>query len=412
MKKVGFKKGAASFYMVAFSTLLLVIIATSFALVIVANVVRSSNDDLSQSAYDAAMAGVEDALLAYKTYMDCKASGASAGGTLSSGDMVTCQDILFWVTKAPDCFMTARILGRIGKNDEGEEVAVGDSTMNQAYTCVKFQQDDESYVAKLEPKLPESTINVEFDEASAMANAKTLTMRWGGVSDDDSAVKFGGNMFSSDGKMKFPTYGDFSNNGADTNILPVVSLRILQVSDNPSFADVLDAASDDGKSNRAMAYFVPVNDSSSEVVGAVRLEGNRLNAADFAATNSGSVGESSNLPFLVKCDDDTSGREYPCEVTVELPELLGKKVRAELIVSVASVYGNAGEVEIEFRDELDRTINVKNGNAVVDSTGRAGDRYRRIRAKLQSDNVVSSGVTSALYLHKNASVVKKKVVGM
>ena len=55
------KKGAASFYVVAFSTLILMIIATSFAAIIISEVTRTSNDDLAQSAYDSAMAGVEDA---------------------------------------------------------------------------------------------------------------------------------------------------------------------------------------------------------------------------------------------------------------------------------------------------------------------------------------------------------------
>ena len=58
MKK--FKKGAASFYIVAISTLILVIIAASFAAVIISEMARTSNDDLAQSAYDSALAGVED----------------------------------------------------------------------------------------------------------------------------------------------------------------------------------------------------------------------------------------------------------------------------------------------------------------------------------------------------------------
>ena len=67
-KKIKNKKGAASFYIVAFSTLIMVIIAASFAAIIISEVTRTSNDDLAQSAYDSALAGVEDAKLA------CKAS--------------------------------------------------------------------------------------------------------------------------------------------------------------------------------------------------------------------------------------------------------------------------------------------------------------------------------------------------
>ena len=56
MNKPKFKKGAASFYIVAFSTLILLIVATSFAAVIISEITRTSNDDLSQSAYDSSMA--------------------------------------------------------------------------------------------------------------------------------------------------------------------------------------------------------------------------------------------------------------------------------------------------------------------------------------------------------------------
>ena len=65
------KEGAASFYVVAFSTLVLMIIATSFAAIIISEVTRTMNDDLSQSAYDSAMAGIEDAKLAFYNYQNC-----------------------------------------------------------------------------------------------------------------------------------------------------------------------------------------------------------------------------------------------------------------------------------------------------------------------------------------------------
>ena len=71
IKKSKFKKGAASFYIVAFSTLIMVILATSFATVVMSETTRTSNDDLSQSAYDSALAGVEDAKVAFFNYQNC-----------------------------------------------------------------------------------------------------------------------------------------------------------------------------------------------------------------------------------------------------------------------------------------------------------------------------------------------------
>ena len=66
-----FKKGVASFYIVAFSTLILVIVSASFATVILSEVTRTANEDLSQSAYDSALAGVEDAKVALLKYHQC-----------------------------------------------------------------------------------------------------------------------------------------------------------------------------------------------------------------------------------------------------------------------------------------------------------------------------------------------------
>ena len=73
-----FKSGAASFYIVAFSTLILVIIAASFASAIIAEITRSSNSDLAQSAYDAALAGVEDAKAAFINYQNCMMAGGDS----------------------------------------------------------------------------------------------------------------------------------------------------------------------------------------------------------------------------------------------------------------------------------------------------------------------------------------------
>ena len=114
MRKIRkFRKGAASFYIVAISTLILVIIAASFAAVIISEVTRTSNDDLAQSAYDSALAGIEDAKLAYYNYQSCK----NEVKYIASG--LSCEQIIDWVENdRGDCDMIADILGR-NKTDSG-----------------------------------------------------------------------------------------------------------------------------------------------------------------------------------------------------------------------------------------------------------------------------------------------------
>ena len=89
--KKKFRKGATSFYIVAFSTLILLIVATSFAAIIISEIERTSNDDLSQSAYDSALAGVEDAKLAFYNYQKCADSAEQLPtneGAISCGEIV------------------------------------------------------------------------------------------------------------------------------------------------------------------------------------------------------------------------------------------------------------------------------------------------------------------------------------
>ena len=54
-------RGAVSIFIVLFTALLVTIIATGFIQLMLRNQQQSVNSDLSQSAYDSALAGVEDA---------------------------------------------------------------------------------------------------------------------------------------------------------------------------------------------------------------------------------------------------------------------------------------------------------------------------------------------------------------
>ena len=172
--KTKFKSGAASFYVVAFSTLILVIIAASFATAIVAEITRAANDDLSQSAYDAALAGVEDAKLAFMNYQNCIKSGVTVESSykpVAGSTEVTCKDIIYWMDH-PDCDMVAHILGRIDVAESGEvlieETTEGTSNeMNQAYTCALIQTNLDDYRANLTSSDSYKVVKVDLDGVNA-----------------------------------------------------------------------------------------------------------------------------------------------------------------------------------------------------------------------------------------------------
>ena len=120
MQKIRTKTGAASFYIVAFTTLLLSVIVVGFITIVLSEMARTANNDLSQSAYDSALAGVEDAMVAILNYQSCINQGATETIPTASGQ-VTCGEIIYYMNHA-DCDMVGHILSRIGKDESKEEL--------------------------------------------------------------------------------------------------------------------------------------------------------------------------------------------------------------------------------------------------------------------------------------------------
>ena len=403
MKKIRkFKKGAASFYIVAISTLILVIIAASFAAVIISEIARTSNDDLAQSAYDAALAGVEDAKLAYYNYQKCLENDS-------------CDAIQDWIDDANagkgDCDMVANMLGRKVEEDEGvlvQETDKAENNMQQYYTCVTIKTERENVVNGLNSNNPAKVVRAKFANGVEAKDIESITVSWQTI-ESMTSERF--SIFNSDGS------GIFQN---ESPMPPVLSVGLIQTGGNEFTLDSFDISEGDN-TNRGTLYLVPADRfedvPGGEDVNYIKTEGNRIEAAEFVKSNDKTV---KNKPYVVDCGD-REVEMYACSVTIALPKPIGGGNRNDetfAIVLSLPYADSSTEVSLEYNCAVGNS-NCKDKNSVevsgespeyvvpgafvegepkppvavtkdtqitIDSTGRANDLYRRVETILEPED--------------------------
>lgn len=462
--KTRFKKGAASFYIVAFSTLILLIIATSFAAIIISSVTRTTNDDLSQSAYDSALAGIEDAKLAFYNYQNCLKQGDASAAMPRPGDPLTCSAIMWYVeqggrneaeTEASDinystCDMVSRILGRVGTDEASEvviqETDIASNNMQQAYTCTKINTSLKDYRSTLSSTNQIRVVRVKLDNGVQAKDIKKVKISWGSnISEND----FSYSNFSS-GKVIFPQTGIVGFGKVATP--PTISLALIQTANEFSLSDF--DTTRGSTTNRGMVYMVPTGGdngtaASKNVAGNYKAgynaaEGiNHIGAAGFLESNNKLGDTNKNLPYAVYCprQSESSATEFACSTVLDLPDPVPNPVNGERERSndtftfvVGLPYGKpATDFSLEFycsegttcytdtfsyEDGEGNTVtttedtnraNLKGVQIEIDSTGRANDLFRRVTARLEAADDVSLSIMGPLELlgDTGSEVLKK-----
>ena len=420
MKTRKMKNGAASFYVIAFSTLILLIIVASFTALVIAQITRSSNDDLSQSAYDSALAGVEDAKLAYYNYQACLAQGATAERPSSinpnGGESLSCRVIVWLMEQSGvdggekelsdvginSCDVVPIILGR--KIDETgvkiKEAENVNNNMQQSYTCVKINTTLPNFRATVSEGNQIRVVQPKFSVASD--NIVKMRISWGVGID----------------KATFVSSGTFPKN--TTANPPAIAVALVQAGgagEDEGFTmndfNLYNGFGSNSTTNRGMVYLIPRKSTGFLEIGSDRLLKSNNKLADDA-------------PVDVDCSH-AAGSGYECSLDMTLPKPIGgKRSDDNFVVAVMSPYGNTADFQLEFFCDEGDTCSVKkvwseelgesetgskeqatlDGMQIsIDSTGRANDLFRRVEARLEGADSFAMSLMGPLELvgDKNGS---------
>lgn len=356
------KIGAASIYVVLFTTLLLGIITVSFIRLMTSGSRRTANMDLSQSAYDSAVAGIEDAKIALLKYHECISQGYSANKNGNS-----CEKIIYIIRTSienQDCDGVSDALNRFKSTDKATVVREAKGAgkdknaddMKQAYTCIKISEETPDYRSTLSQ---DNRTRIVPIRSSSLDQINNIKVSW----------------FSKENQNKTPAkYMPSSSKFSQKSNFapPVVAFQFFQ---NKQHFSLDQAVISQGiRSNRGLLVLKPIKGSGNNNIS--------LNSAvksnDKASTNNS---------HEIRCNDSASG-DFFCHATISLPEPIGGKPLnvGSSFIRLSLPYG---EPDTDFSISLCGDTGCHNiygfagVQAMVDSTGRANDLYRRIESRIE-----------------------------
>ena len=143
MKKLTREDGSVSLFVVILTALLVTIIVVGFTQNMLRDQRQASDSDLSQSARDSALAGVEDAKRALLVYRKV---------CLKDKDSTDCQQAKS-ILASNNCTMVRDIITLTPSSSQNETVVQQNTNvdLNQAYTCAKITMNTDDYKAELSP---------------------------------------------------------------------------------------------------------------------------------------------------------------------------------------------------------------------------------------------------------------------
>lgn len=349
------QSGAVSLFIVIFAALLMTVVTVSFIQLMLKEQQQATETDLSQSAYDSAQAGVEDAKRLLLLNRACRNNTADS--------TINCTAVENALTPVPgtsetgcDTLAKAGIVGETNNETVIQQSESDNSAkLDQAYTCVKIGLDTDDYKGTL------SANESDVVPLNGEGQFDAVELNWFSRDDVSSATND-------------PTVG-FPSTGTDVSLPPVGSrwefnnpplmrTQYMQTGSSFKLSDFDDSQAGN-KSNANTLFLYP---SATGVP-------NKDFALDARRTPSGA-------PQLAKCNTSFIDGEYACTTTLRLPNPIdGNTARRGAFLRLSALYNSAHySIRLKRGSEYVKFNNVQ---PVVDSTGRANDLFRRIKARVE-----------------------------
>lgn len=349
------ESGAVSLFVVVFAMLLITIVTISFLRLMLRDQQQASTNDLSQSAYDSAQAGVEDAkraLILYRT-------------VCNGGDVSACNAEQA-IVNSTDCNKGLQHVINTASTDEvtiQQQQSAGDTLLNQAYTCVKISLQTDDYLGTLTANSSKIVPLISTGPFSS------VIVQWYTTSDSGTA---GANIDlaplppqQDSGTLK-AIWPLLAQSSWPTNRPSLMRTQLMQFGSSFTL-DSFDATVN-GTSNANTIFLYPT--------GKTNVADGTQDTVNFSSDVRGVSG---GAPQPVHCSGNLSGGGYACSVKLNLPLPVGNSDVSQTrnaYLRLTSLYGAT-----HFRVSMVGT----QFNAVqpsIDSTGRANDLYRRVSTRV------------------------------
>jgi len=316
----------------------MIVVTLSFIKLMLSDQSQATTNDLSQSAYNSALSGVEDGKRLLLLQQSCNGATPPPLATCAAANTAIA---------AGNCDTIAAGLA----TGAGSESVVGTAALDQAYTCVKITADTLSY-EKLLPMGQSQVIPL-----TSVSPFDSVIISW--FSQDD---------MSSGATVNFPT--------ADTttplppadvwpvNAPPIVRAQFMQTGDSFKLAD-LDAARG---ANATFLYPLKNSGFNTTTVPMPDIS----TSTRRIAPPSGPAGVSCTAAFVAK---------YACSVKIGYSSAAGGFASRNAFLRLNALYSDTHYSVQLFQGAVPVAFN--GVQPVIDVTGRANNMFRRVLARVE-----------------------------